>query len=365
MAFHVAVNLLLGAAALLILLPLRARSGRTRQVMLGLALGLAAGIFAINAATSETRMSRDTEVRIFEKYAWEHADPSKTQLLLMGSSLTALGVDNDLITADLKARGYPVQVLSLAKMGTAMIEQDDELDDYLSRAKKVPEFVFFEIGPEYWSDTAALGAGERYTSNAIASHGVKRFAARAESIAAYPAPPSERFDKYSDLVTYTLFNLFDFGLSGQLVPDDQVVGQNGFIVRNVRRHNVTVSQAQIDELAQPATLPTGSPPPNLRFVLAFRQRQIAELKARGVKVVGFFQPELPSPEQRGYGLQMCRELRDMPCIIAEDPALRRKLDDPAMWYNGLHLLHPGAEVYSKWLSGKFAAALAPYMAARR
>ena len=364
MAFHVAVNLLLGAASLLLLLPLRAGSGRTRQLVLGFALGLAAGILAINLTTSALHASRDSELRAFEKYAWRNADPSKAQVLVIGSSLTALGVDNDLITRDLKAKGYPVQVLNLAKVGTMMISQDDELDEYLARAKKIPEFVFIEVGPEYWTDTGAIGPSDAYTSNAIADHGIDQFASRAKSIAAYPGSPAQKFNEYWDLASYTLFNAFDFGLSGQLATDDQVRARNGFLVRQTRRHHVTVTKAEVDEVVKPAGLlfKTGPLPESLRFVLGFRRMQIAKLKARGVKVVGFFQPEVPSLVVREYGLQVCHELQGVPCIIADDPVLQRKLDNPAMWYDRLHLLRPGAEIYSEWLAGKFAAVLAPYRA---
>lgn len=360
MSSHVVVNLALGIAALVLLLPLGAAKGRTRQMMFGLALGLGAAILAINGLTSALHMSRESEMRSMVKYALQNADGAKAHVVLIGSSLTALGVDNALVTRELQAKGYSIQVVNLARLGSDMISEEYVLDYYLAHVKKVPEYVFIEIGPESFADPGAMG-GDRLDGESIADHGVDRAWSRARSIYAYPGPPSQKFDDYWKLATHALFNAFDFGLSGQLVADAEVQARPGFLVRHTRRHHMRAIKSDIDEVITPAHLLSqdGALPTSLRFVLAFRRMQIHKLRALGVKVVGFYEPEVPSAQTRDYGMQECHELRGVPCILAGDPALQRKLDDTSMWYDDLHLLYPGAEVYSTWLANRLTTALAP------
>ena len=328
---------------------------------MGLCLGLVAGIALINVATFSLKTARDSNIRPIVKYALEKADPSKPQLLLIGSSYTALGVDSDLVARALHQQGYPLQVLDLAKPGNYMISQDYTLDYYLARAKKVPEFVFIEIGPEYYNDTGAMGPSYIDTGTAIADHSLSALLWRSRSIAAYGGPPAQQFNDYWNLMTHTLFHVFDFGLSGQLVSHARLAARAGFDPEETARNPVKPSEIQT--LTQPAQRLADDEqqlPANVRFIIAFRKMQIAKLKARGVKVVGFYQTEMAPLEMRDYGKQVCYELKNVPCIIADDPALQRRLDNAAYWYDPVHLLHPGAEIYSSWFGQKLAAELAPY-----
>jgi hypothetical protein len=356
---YVFVNLILGAVALLILLSVRPAGARVRYVAVGLCLGVAGGIVAVNATTSTVGLSRDSNVEPVVKYALERADVSRPQILFVGSSYTALGVDAALVESELNRSGYRLQVLDLAKPGNYMISQDHTVDYYLSRAKKVPEIVFLEIGPEYYNDTGAMGASYLYTGTAISDHAPDQLLWRSRSIAAYRKPLPEKFDDYWNLATHSIFHIFDFGLSGQLVSNKAIAARPAFAPEESARN--PVKAADISDLTQPSQLLSDGPlPQKVRFILAFRRMQIRKLKARGVKIVGFYQTEMAPLEMRDYGQQVCYELSNVPCLIADDPSLQRRLDNPALWYDPVHLLYPGAEIYSAWLGNRLASLLAPY-----
>lgn len=350
------VNLALGALALVLLLPLRSGLGSLPKVALGFCVGIAAGIVAINTATSLLQTSRDTNVLPTLKYLWDTADASRPQILLVGSSYTQLGVDGSLIEQELHKKGYDMQVLELAKVGNFMVSQDYVVDSYLARAKKVPEYIFFELGPEYYNDTGSMGPSYLETGTAIADHAPNQFWWRAQSIAAYPATPSEKVTKFWNLSTHTLFHLFDFGLSGQLIAYAQVSAQPGFLP--MEAPHTPVTPAELAQIRQSADIVPDPPSPRMSFILRFRRMQVRKLETRGAKVVGFYQPVMTPTNIRAYGDQTCSELRGIPCITGDDPQIRRQLDSVALWYDPVHLLHPGAEKYSIWFADRLAAALA-------
>ena len=350
------VNLALGAIALVLLLPLRSAVGALPKLLLGVCLGVVAGIVAINTTTSMLGMSRDSNIRPVVKNVLENADASKMQLLLVGSSYTALGVDGATIQAEMKRKGYGLQVLNLAKVGNFMVSQDYTIDYYLSRAKKVPEIIFIELGPEIYNDPGDMGPSYLNTGTAIADHAPSQVWWRARSIAAFGATPLERITKYGNLASHVLFHVFDFGLSGQLVAEKNIPSAPGFEPEDVPHTPLLKSELQpIEQAAAP--LVSGALAPNEQFLIEFRKMQIQELKARGVKVVGFYQPVMTPLGMRIYALQICRELPDVPCIIGDAPEIRKQLDNTALWFDGVHLLRPGAELYSKWFADRLAAAL--------
>ena len=359
MSSFIVVNLILGAAALLLVLPLRPQTGSTAKLLLGLAAGALLGILAIDGVTAALHTSRDSNIRPIVKYVTDTADPAKLQLLLVGSSYSALGVDGKLIERDLARAGIALQVLDLAKPGNFMISQDYTIDYYLARAKKVPEFIFIELGPEYYNDPGAMGPSYVNTGTAISDHTADQVPWRVRSIGAYDAPPGEKFSKYRDLATHVLFHYTDFGLSGQLVAERDLSGAPGFSPEETP--HVPVKPSELTELAQaPAPPPPGALPANVEFIAKFREMQVRKLKARGAKVVGFYQTAMAPLGMRDYGVQLCAQLHGIPCITANDPALRRKLNNPSLWFDPVHLLHPGAEIYSAWFANQLASTLAPY-----
>lgn len=354
----VIVNLALGAVALVLLLPLRSAIGALPKLLFGFCVGLLAGIVGVNVVTSRMGASRFSNIRPVVKYLLQDADASKAQLLIVGSSYTALGVDDGLVQKELAKKGDPVQVLELAIAGNFMISQDYTIDRYLAHAKKVPEFIFIELGPENSVDSGDMGPSYLNTGTAIADHGPGQLAWRARSIAAYDASPLDRLVKVEHLTSHLLFNVFNFGLSGQLLADKDVSPTPAFLPEDNAHKPLT--KADVSPIEQPAApISTDAIPPNIRFIVEFRRMQVRKLKALGARIVGFYQPILTPTGLRAYGIEMCQELRDVPCITADNLAIRREFDDSALWFDKVHLLRPGAEKYSAWLADRLAAALPP------
>jgi hypothetical protein len=353
------VNLALGVATLVLLVPFRSASGGLPKLALGVGLGLVAGVVVINETTSLLGTSRDSNIRPIVKYLLENADASKSQLLVVGSSYTGLGVDGSLIEREMNKKGFRLQVLELAKPGNFMISQDYTIDYYLARAKKVPEFIFIELGPEYYNDPGDLGPSYLNTGTAIADHTVGQLWWRARSLNAYDATPLEKLTKFWNLSTHVLFHIFDFGMSGQLIADKDVSANPGFEPEDVAHTPLKADElSPIRQSAVPLSL--GPLPPHGQFLLAFRRMQVRKLKERGAKVVGFYQTAMTPTGIRVYGDQVCRELRDVPCITGDDPAIRKQLDHPALWFDPVHLSHPGAEKYSVWLADRLSSSLASF-----
>ncbi len=347
------LNLALGAASLALLLPWHSVAARLPKLILGICIGMAVAIATINAITSYFGTGRDSNIRPVVKGLLEKADKSRPQLLLVGSSYSALGVDDSVVEREMNNRGYPVQVLELAKPGNFAISQDFTIDYYLARAGKVPEYVFIELGPEYYSDPGALGPSYLYTGTSIADHALSQFWWRLRSILTYPSDPFQKLAKVSNLTTHFLYNVFNFGLSGQLVADKDLAPVPGFTPSDKAHKPLEWHElSPIENSAAP--LSRDPVPPHVTFLLDYRRWQTKKLMERGAKVVGYYQVAMVPEGIRVYGVQVCRELRELPCFTGDDIEVRQQLQDPAFWYDSVHLLHSGAEKYSVWFASRVA-----------
>lgn len=355
---YILFNVALGAVGLLLVLPFRPAMGASVRMVIGFAAGIVIALGAFAGAGALFGASRDSNIRPVVKGVLQQATGTDPQLLLVGSSYSTLGLDTATIERRLASHGIRVRVLSLSKPGNFTLSQNYTIDYYLARAPRVPDYVFIELGPEYYSDPAAVGPSYITTGTAISDHRPDQFWWRLKGIAAYDesAPAPAAVADLWQLAAHTLYHIFDFGLSGQLIADRDLSAISGFDPQETAHTPLTASDvAPIDASAAP--LAGGSQPAHLTYLRDFRAAQIEALKGRGVQVVGYYQPAAIPPGFRVYGIVECRELAATPCITADAPALRRELDMPTLWFDPVHLVRNGAERYSVW----FADQIAPYL----
>jgi hypothetical protein len=240
------------------------------------------------------------------------------------------------------------------------MSQDYTIDYYLARAQKVPDYIFIELGPEYYSDPGVLGASYLTTGTAISEHTADQLGWRARSmLTVYPSTPRDELSNFWHLSTHFLFNVLDFGLGGQLVADRDLPVIPGFTPVDVTPKPLLPSE--VSTIATSArALATGSVSAQIAFLLDYRRMQLKKLTARGAKVVGFYQTTMLPQGMRVYGIQVCRALSSVPCITGDDPTIRRRLNDASLWFDPAHMTHRGAEVYSAWFAARMGLLLASH-----
>src|SRR5581483_2374363 len=134
----------------------------------------------------------------------------------------------------------------------------------------LPDVIFIELGPEFYTDPGDMGPSYLDTGTAISDHSADQLWWRARSFTVYPATPLEKATKYWNLSTHFLFHTFDLGLSGQLISDNDLSPLPGFGAET--KSPKPVLTTDIAPIANPAMPVSNSPvPPQMRFLMDFRR----------------------------------------------------------------------------------------------
>ncbi|HBJ92872.1 MAG TPA: hypothetical protein DDZ43_08345 [Hyphomonadaceae bacterium] len=164
------IALLTAGLALILARTLRApgRSG----MFTGLAFFLSAFAvtsFAIRVGSEQAEITRPTEYDQFVTYAAEQvrAEPATPFVVFVGASFSRNAIDDEALTAQLRAAGYPHRVVNLSLQGASLQERDAHLWQFMRMTGMAPDVVFLEVADLFDSNPAYVFNVAKFSDRAI------------------------------------------------------------------------------------------------------------------------------------------------------------------------------------------------------
>jgi hypothetical protein len=342
-------NLALGAICLLVLMSFSIGRARGVSVIFGLCVGFVVSIVAVNAISASIDYERTAKQGRKLKYVVEAMDRSRPQLMLVGSSQTMAGVDPALLEQLVNAGGRNLQVLTLSGPGLTIYAADYYLDRYFERAGKVPEWVFIELGADFFNNPAYVHPDRVLQAETIVDLAPPQAFWRLrqafeDGSLAWPNKLSQALA----IASHALYRLTNYGLRAQAMWFGDVGKDAGFapLAEDDPRRTILAPDFVARNLAvQPGPEHVPPTPVNARW----REWQARKLFGRGVKVVGFYQGTHVLPQPRAWVRRVCDSLpKGIRCIAGDDAELQRL--GASDWFDVHHLTMSGVPVYTAWLA---------------
>ena len=356
------------AVATVQLLPLPVRSPR---LLAGIALALVGFLafhLAVRAVEQASGLAPEYLLAPYVRNALERASAgaAKPAVLLVGSSHSELGIDEEVLEQALREQGHDVTVLRLVAGGSGMTEQWYQTRRFLEFATVKPVLVLFEASGAYHAYGPFFALRENPLSN--------RAIATTDAENAYWAL---RWLVQADWhLTFSGVSR-TFGLSERLALGLRLLGH--FALREARIGYATgasvfgriepvpnlVYSAKVVSIPQAAfnaVLSHGrdDEPPHLSaglrgWVQDFNRHQVETLEESGVRRIGFYSVPTVFDREMQYLHYFCRHMAEQPCLDSADPGLLKALAEDRHWRDGEHLLGDGRIIYTRWLARQIAA----------
>jgi hypothetical protein len=278
-------------------------------------------------------------------------DGDRPVVLLVGSSFTQAGIDPEALAEVLSTSGSSVAVLPLAIGGAPHLERLHYLKEYLTRAKRKPQLVLFEVAGGYDS-------GPLYQLQQM--HFTDRMVAMMDGSSAWWA-------------FRWLFSTEVISLTQRVMLGGEIIAHLGLHVSHI---GFLWNRARAD---QPGGYDPGSSPPKEHFsdddvartlddaadtrdlradwpqdvptswMRAFLKEEISTLHRYGVDRFAFYSVASMQGTNVAYARRFCATMSDFPCIVGDGPQLLAGLRRGADWYDFDHLQGEGRALYTQWL----------------
>lgn len=359
--------LVFGLAALLVLQLIVVQGSALRRVVVGLfAGGLAIGIAVVgwwlapprylpDASTSGLAMAVAQDIR--KGLATE--EPSHF-LILDGGSYSVRGVSDVMLEERLsQALGAPYEVLAVSIPGGNQLERWSVLKRAMAlldarerqQFDAAPKTLLFEIHARY--DRYPLG---QLMSNPRSDR-VYAYLGSDVLLEAARATPGEMergelVKERGTAASVAAVNLMNVGRATRTVPADEVEGAGGYLPLNrpARGYRFEGTAAARQSLGRPPLSADKVPWRNVRL----RRERYERVLGQKPEVIYFSVPT-PRAGDMSYVRGFCKAIVAAgPCLTHADRDLLERLDDGRYWYDNGHMQRRGAELYTRWLSGRLA-----------
>ena len=313
-------------------------------------IGLGLGAGGIRAVTSVAGVDRVTDYDAFVAHAANLSREDDAPVaLFVGASFSRNAIDDEQLTQDLRALGYPHRAINLSLEGASLQERHANLKAYIERSKRTPDVVFFGVAQEFDASSAYVFNVAKFSDRAIDQFTPSTAKWAAVGIASGACEGLVGCVKDTGLGAVHLgLNLMNVGLlSGgknhkafEAKPsfDPQIEPRQELADDDI---NKGLSQlVEIKPLSGPA------------WAMAFRAQQRNVLAQKGVRRIAYYSPPVISADQRAYAQSLCAgELSDFTCIDSTNPQLLESLNGQS-WFDDKHLLANGAKAYTQWLANE-------------
>ena len=307
-------------------------------------IGLALSALAIKTLAAASGIGRTTVFDSFVNAAVIEAQQDPAPLIVFtGASFSRNAIDPQRLTLALKERGYNYRVVSLSIEAASIIERDAHLQQFMALSGRVPDLVFIEISEEFDHRAAYMFGNSKFNARAIEQFDLRTSVWTALGIMGGACDGTSGCLKDAVyLGAHTALNVLNVGLIGQGERPQDAPAQPAFDPQTTPRAPSDASQTAIILPAEPVRGP--------QWARSYRTVQRNALLAKGVRLVGYYQPPLLDPAQRAYTSGLCLgELSALPCISPDDPVLLNQLT-AEVWFDPGHLLDNGAAIYTGWLA---------------
>lgn len=311
--------------------------------------GLILAVVAVRVAVSAAGIGRTTDFDRVVNHAVETVDAAGSAPLIIftGASYSRNALDDDRLTRQLRAEGYPHIVINLSLEAASLPEREAHLDAFLARIDRAPDLVFIEVAEAFDVRPAQFFNNSKFSARGI-----------------------EQFDPRTTV--WTLLGLSDGGCggAGDCLKAVGLTGAHfGLNVLNVglvsegdapqRAGQVAAYDPQWeprevvsveDRLAGLRAGPDFSPITGPKWIASLRALLHRRLEQNGVGEVGYYFPPVIDAHARAYMDGVCiGEFADALCLPPTDPKLLAALEDD-VWFDASHLMVGGAHIYTDWLA---------------
>ena len=311
-------------------------------------VGLGLGAGGIRAVTNVAGVDRVTDYDAFVAHAAKLTTEDDAPVaLFVGASFSRNAIDDEQLTEELRALGYPHRAINLSLEGASLQERQANLIAYLERSKRTPDVVFFCVAQEFDASSAYVFNVAKFSDRAIDQFTPSTAKWAAVGIASGACEGLVGCVKDTGLGAVHLgLNLMNVGLLSGGENHRTFEAKPSFDPQDEPRQELTdddinTGLSQLVEV-RPLTGPA--------WAQAFRAQQRGVLAKKGVRQVAYYSPPVISADQRAYAQSLCEgELAEFTCIASTNPQLLDGLKGQS-WFDDKHLLARGAKVYTRWLA---------------
>ncbi len=277
------------------------------------------------------------------------AHPDEPLAVFVGASFSRNGLDDEKLTADLRAKGYPHRVINLSLQGASLQERDAHLRAFMHLTGRAPDVVFLEVAREFDRDPTYVFQVAKFSDRAIEQMSPDAVYWSMKGLAQGQCDGKAACLKSLGLLNlHAAMNLSNIGLlsTGEAVSDIKAL--SSFDPQDTPRKTFTLELPEIEAhlIKQTGITPSDGP----AWARLFRKNQRDRLLSQGVRRVAYYYPPVLPEGDREYVAGLCAgELSDFPCIAPVDTKLLAQLNGQ-VWFDEKHLLRDGAEVYTDWLA---------------
>lgn len=307
--------------------------------------------FAVRLVSDEAGLRRPNDYNGFITYAGDQAanDPEAPIVLFLGASFSRNGLDDELLTEELRKLGYPHRVINLSLEGASLQERDAHLRDFLRFTGIVPDVVFLEAAREFDADPVYVFRIAKFSDRAIEQFTPQGSYWAAKGLSQGQCHGLAACGKsWALLSVHTALNLSNLGL---LATGESVIARapiSSFDPQDTPRETFTLTADEIS--AELSVIEAASPADGPVWAKLFRAEQRDDLSAAGVRRIAYYYPPVLPAGDRAYVSGLCLgELSDFPCISPDDPRLLSGLKRE-VWFDEKHLLRDGSRAYTVWLA---------------
>lgn len=308
-------------------------------------------VFTIRVFSEHAGITRPTTYDQFVTHAALQAreEPETPLVLFVGASFSRNAVDDEALTRDLRAAGYPHRVINLSLEGASLQERDAAIWDFMRTSRIAPDVVFLEVADEYDRDPAYVFTVAKFSDRAIEQFDPDAVYWSMKGLSQGQCDGLATCGKnWALLQIHAFMNWTNLGLLATGTPLKEIAPSPAFDPQDKPRESFSLGTQEIaSALSAPAEIEPEAGPSWARL---FRMDQRRRLEMAGVRRVAYYYPPVLSGESRQYVARLCAgELSDYPCIAPVDQRLLQQLAGD-VWLDERHLLRDGAEVYTDWLA---------------
>ena len=290
-------------------------------------------------------------------------DPARNQIVLVGSSQTAQGIDGAQLEKELRQGGHDFQIIQLSVPALFNIESDYLLERYLARSPHRPTAIFIDVG----FDSEYLPAiDQRRNGGAVAASDwphtiqrIKRVWRRYREdikLSGFSKPAQtlkygfEFFAETIDAIDFLTCNLTYCAELLQLDPN--VPGQYTVGTQLLYGH---APYAKASEMRTRAELACGTGSPVIPADLmepsvGFRRWQVQKYLGLGIPIVGFFYPPNLDIGKSCFETRFCERVSPHSCLLLNGTHLLDGLDNYERWYDSHHVNNLGVPILTSALA---------------
>ena len=276
----------------------------------------------------------------------------KRVVLIVGSSLTAMGLNPRWIEDALSSSRSDVEIHTFSVGGLNIFEQDYYVDKLIEELARPPDIILLEVS-HVWDEKIPVGwpKSSLLARRAIVYSDLTRAFWATRLLADHPEPFTSDVRSIGVVFANAIHRLLNLGTLNTLVRRDEIAPLDSFTPFNTTKDNFSTRDLERGLRDLEAPLPNFLAADSIgRPLRRFREYQRDKYQTRGVPTIGYFSPPSLDLEHRTHAKAFCATAEERFCSDAEASTLRVSLSGEQIWFNQYHLQEPGAKLYSSWLA---------------